>query len=143
MSNVLLTGLLTEGTTDAAFEAFHNTYERQHFRYTPANQKVGESTLRVFQSWYPTFLHPLVRQGTYALMDAPLRAAFGFPDPHPVVGWPAPRALTLRKHVLRLLPGRRRPYHFTKVPNRTYKQGYDLEKLGPEGAAESAHAYHV
>ena len=116
-----------------AFEAFNLRYEREHFRYTDANARVGGATVRVFARWYPAPLRPLVRLGIYALLDEPLRAAFGFPKPQPVIRWLATRGLLLRAFALRRLARpRKKPWRFTQARNRTYRQGYDIERLGPE-----------
>lgn len=114
-----------------AFDAFNRRYEREHFVYADSNHVVGEATVQIFLHWYPTWLRPAVRQGIYALLDEPLRQAFGFPQ---APGWLrqfVPGALKQGLSVQRLLPPRRTPYHFTKVPNRTYPDGFTVATLGP------------
>ena len=62
-----------------------------------------------------------------------MQRAFGFPQ--------APRwaraltfgALKLRARVLRRLPPRRKPRLYTQERNRTYPNGYEIERLGPNG----------
>jgi hypothetical protein len=115
-----------------AFEQFNLAYERENFVYAPSNYTVGEATVQIFLHWYPKPLRPAVRQGIYALLDEPLRQAFGFPRAPAALRWLLPRALNLSKRVQRLLPPRRSPYHFTEVPNRTYPDGFTLEALGPD-----------
>ena len=115
----------------AAFEAFNLTYERDHFVYAESNYVVGEATVQIFLQWYPGWLRPAVRQGIYALLDEPLRQAFGFPR---APGWlraSLPQGLKGTLSGQRLLPPRRQPYHFTEVANRTYPQGHTLATLGP------------
>lgn len=118
--------------TFEAFEQYNIAYERDHFHYTDANYRVGEATVQIFLHWYAAPLRPLVRRGIYALMDEPLLRAFGFPDAHPLIRALAVGGLKLRAKIMRYLPPRRKPYQFTEVKNRTYPDGYIVEKLGPE-----------
>lgn len=114
-----------------AFDAFNRAYERDHFVSAESNHVVGEATVQIFLHWYPTWLRPAVRQGIYALLDEPLRQAFGFPQAPAWLRQFVPRALKQGLSVQRLLPPRRAPYHFTKVPNRTYPDGFTVATLGP------------
>ncbi len=114
-----------------AFDAFNRRYEREHFVYADSNHVVGEATVQIFLHWYPTWLRPAVRQGIYALLDEPLRQAFGFPQAPAWLRQFVPSALKQGLAVQRLLPPRRTPYHFTKVPNRTYPDGFTVATLGP------------
>lgn len=120
----------------AAFEAFNLAYEREHFVYAASNHVVGEATVQIFLDWYPRWLRPAVRQGIYALLDEPLRLAFGFPVPAGWLRWCAPQGLHMALASHRFLPPRRQPYHFTQVANRTYPQGYRLAALGPTRAVD-------
>lgn len=114
-----------------AFDAFNRRYEREHFVYADSNHVVGEATVQIFLHWYPTWLQPAVRQGIYALLDEPLRLAFGFPQAPAWLRQFVPGALKQGLSAQRFLPPRRRPYHFTKVPNRTYPNGFTVATLGP------------
>lgn len=119
-------------TTFEAFEQFHLEYEREHFRYSPENERIGNATIRIFQGWYPAFLRPVVREVIYCFMDDRLREAFGFPKPHSALKWLAQTGLWLMGRFIRYgMPPRRKPFHLTKAPNRTYPQGYEIETLGP------------
>ena len=121
--------------TVEAFEAFNIAYEREHFHYTPSNERVGAATVEVFASWYPVFTRPMVRESIYALLDDPLREAFGFPKPSSAVIALAERGLKLRGQMIRrFFPPRKSPFLLTEAPNRTYPQGYALTKLGPDDA---------
>ena len=51
------------------FERFNEDYEREHYRYTEANRRVGAATRELFASWFPRFLAPVVRSAIYALLD--------------------------------------------------------------------------
>src|SRR5882672_8795871 len=43
------------------FERFNKDYEREHYRFTEANRRVGAATRELFASWFPRFLAPVVR----------------------------------------------------------------------------------
>ncbi len=116
--------------TAEAFEAFHRQYERDHFAYNDASRRVADATIQVFLNWYPAFSRPMVKQGIYALLDEPLRQAFGYPQPSPVVRALTLGGLKLAAKVIRLFPPRTAPYRRTKEPNRTYPEGYEIDKLG-------------
>ena len=93
----------------AAFERFNRDYERRQFRFTEANRRVGTATRELFVSWFPWAPASLVRSAIHALLDDPLREAFGFPRPSGFLRWLVPAALRLRAGLLRFLPARRRP----------------------------------
>ncbi len=117
--------------TYEAFEAFFRAYERDHFAYTPASRRVADSTIAVFLSWFPSLLRPLVREVIYAMMDDPLREAFRYPKPHALLRWGVDAGLRAWAWGLRhFAPPRRRPYLLTRLPNRTYPHGYDIDKMG-------------
>ncbi len=118
----------------ASFERFNRDYERQQFRYTEANYRVGAATVELFASWFPHLLSPVVRAAIYALLDAPLIKAFGFPEPSWLMRCLIPAALRARARVLRWLPPRRQPRLRTKMKHPSYPTGYTIEQLGPPGA---------
>ncbi len=115
----------------AMFEQFSSDYEHKHFRFTETNRRVGSATRELFASWFPSRLAPLVRRGIHAFLDEPLREAFGFPKPSPLLRWLVGTSLKLRGKLLRFLPRRRRPVLRTEMKQRTYPCGYQIEKLGP------------
>lgn len=115
-----------------AFERFHKAYEREHFVYSASNQRVAEGTIAIFLSWYPQWTHPLIREVIYALLDDPLRVAFGFPKPHSTLEALVVGGLKAAAIGLRYAPPRKTPFHLTQQPNRTYPQGYDIEQMGPK-----------
>ena len=117
------------------FDGYNRDYERKHFRFTATNQRVGAATRELFVRWFPRPLAPLVRGAIYALLDEPLRQAFGFPRPAALTRWLVPAALRLRGRVVRFLPPRRRPRLRTALRHRSYPGGYQIEQLGPPGSA--------
>lgn len=117
-----------------AFEKFNIEHEQKWFRYDDANRHIGEATMRIMLDWYPKPLRPLVREGLLAFMDDPLLEAMGFTKPHALVRWGARTGLWAAGKALRFAPPRKEPYHFTEAPNRTYPDGFEVEKLGPERA---------
>ena len=119
-----------------AFDAFNREYERANFTYVETNQAVGGATIEVFASWYPKILRPMVRCAIYAMLDNNLREAFGFPKALPGLGWLVNSALKLRGLLLRFVPPRRTPYHFSEVKNRTYPQGFSVNDFGPHEAVD-------
>ena len=114
------------------FEAWAAGYERQTFRYTDSNRKIGEATRDLFAGWYPKVLAPVVHQAIYALLDDAMRDAFGFPRPHPLLSRMVSGSLVLRGRLVRWLPVRRRARFFTDGRNRTHPKGYEIAGLGPE-----------
>lgn len=123
-------GLKNIPATNQAFEQFYRDYERQHFTYTDPSRRVADATIRVFLSWYPAFTRPLVLQGIYALMDDPLREAFQYPAPAPVLKSIVRGGLRLAARLIRLLPPRRKPYLRSQQPSLTYGKSYQPEQLG-------------
>jgi hypothetical protein len=114
-----------------AFRKFNVDYERTHFRYSESNQRIGIATREMFVSWYPRLLAPCVRQSIHTLLDEPLRRCFGFEDPTPLFGRLVPVLLRWRGRLTALLPRRRRPRLRTQLRHRSYRDGYDIERLGP------------
>jgi ER-bound oxygenase mpaB/B'/Rubber oxygenase, catalytic domain len=53
-----------------AFERYNLDYEKLHFRFTPANHRVGAATCELFASWFPRLLRPLVRRVIYAMLNS-------------------------------------------------------------------------
>lgn len=113
-----------------AFEAFNRDYEERHFQRTPHTERVGRASLATFTNWFPSPLHPLIRSTIYALMDEPLREAFGFPRmPAWYVAF-VKGILRLRAQIVKRLPRRTQPFSLTRAPNQTYPRGYDINDLG-------------
>jgi hypothetical protein len=119
-------------TDFSAFERYNREYEREHFRFSEANRRVGTATRDMFLGW---FLPPSVRHwgapAIHALMDDALLAAFGFPQPSALVRRVVRNGLRTRAGVVRMLPERRHPRLRTELRHRTYPRGYRLDELGP------------
>jgi hypothetical protein len=114
-----------------ACDAFNRAYEAAELRPSRAGAAVGEATRAMFAAWFPRPLRPLVRRAVPAMLDPPLRAAFGWPAP---ARWLPPTLavmLRLRAHVARRLPSR--PVYRTALPRAAYPNGYRIESLGPPG----------
>jgi len=112
---------------------FSLEYERAHFAYSDYNRALAEATRDLFLSWtLPRALWPIGEQFVYALMDKPMRDAFGFPKAKLWAKLSVETGLWLRKKALRFLPPRIRPYRLP--PPRTYPEGYGMATLGPAQA---------
>src|SRR5204863_8909363 len=99
--------------------------------FADTTQHVGTATREMFVRWFPRPFAPLVRSAIYALLDDPLREAFGFPAASRPMRWLVPAALRLRARLVRWLPARRRPRRRTEVRRSLYPSGYAIESLGP------------
>ena len=117
--------------TRAAFEAWSAAHERAHFRYADTNRRVAESTRELFAGWFPRPLRPLVRVGIHAMLDEPMRDAFGFAPPPRGVRALVRGALRARARALRLLPAATRKDFLTGRPQRSWPDGYPIAQLGP------------
>ncbi len=114
-------------------EAFNIAYERDHFRYDPVNTIIGGATRDLLLSWYmPKPLISLGYPAVYALMDDPLREAFGFPNAPTALKKVVAGALRARSAAVRLLPERQKPFLRTQMRHRSYPNGYKIEELGPK-----------
>lgn len=119
--------------TSEAFEAFMRAYEREHHRRDDASVRVALATRELFVGWAPRPLRGFARRAIHALLDPPLRAAFGLPTPSRFLAWFVPATLRTRAVALRLLPRRRRPLLRTSLRPPSHPEGYVIEELGPPG----------
>jgi hypothetical protein len=124
-------GIQAIPSTYELFEQYNLEYERQYFHYNEANQRVGVSTLKLFLSWFPPALRPLIQPLVYAIMDDRMIQAFGFPSPQPWQRQLVGQLLRSRGNLLRYFPPRQTPGFYSDEPQRSYPQGYDLADLGP------------
>jgi len=117
-----------------AFEAFHQQYEREHFRYSETNKEIGTYTTNLLLGMYlPKFLFFLGRPIIYALMDKELCEAMGIPFQPAWLRSSVYRLMRLRAAILRRMPERKKPYFGTQVKRPTYPKGYEIEELGTFG----------
>lgn len=121
------------------FARFLDDYEGAHFGPDLGGRRVAESTVELFTTFPPNHLLPraLVNQMSYALMDEPLLAAFGFPRPNPAFRALVRNGLKARGRLVRLLPPRRAPRWPREMPQvRSYPSGYAIEQIGTFPRAE-------
>ena len=57
------------------FEQYNLAYEKENFRFTESNHRVGIAVRDLFKSWFPRWTRPLVEKGIYAFMDDSWRSA--------------------------------------------------------------------
>lgn len=123
-------------TDYAAFEAQFDAYEKEHFTFGEPQRRTAIATRELLVSWLPAParpLAPLVRLGVHALLDEPLRGAFGFPEPPRWLPPVVDGALRARARVERLLPPRAQPSSVTRSWFvKSYPDGYRIDELGPE-----------
>ena len=106
-------------------------YEREHFKFTEANARVGSATRDLFLSWLPAPSRPIAKQAVYAMLDDELLEAFGFLKPNAAFKAMVRASLRARGRAMRLLPARTTPWFLTMQPSRTYPKGYQIDDLGP------------
>lgn len=114
------------------FLAFKTAYEREHFVFAPSNRRIGQYTLDLFCSWYPSWTRPAVARAVISMLDPAMVRAFGFTAPPSWVGALGRQALRLRAFVVRRMPVRRE-LKLTNTRNRTYPgypRGYRPSDLG-------------
>lgn len=130
----LLMGISDLPATWQQMVALSDAYEAEHFRPTPASARVGVATRELFVRWLWFLPPPLVRVSVHALLDEPVLRVFGFrPAPRPVQA-AAAAALRARGRLVRLLPPRRRPHRVAESWTvRSYPDGYEVDRLGPDG----------
>jgi hypothetical protein len=113
------------------FEAFNCHYEAEHFAYSPANAHLARVTKELFLSWVaPRAVWPLLEPLIHAVMDQPMRRAFGLPEPPLWAQLTVTGILRLRAYLVRVLPPRRTPYRLP-IP-KTYPEGYTIEQVGAD-----------
>lgn len=116
------------------FEVFNISYEKDHFKFDPANHLVGIKTLDLLLGFYlPSWLVPFSRPAAISLMDAPLRQAMGFKNPPLLLEKLIMAGMKTRAAFLRLLPETNKPKLGTLKKRHTYPNGYKIEALGTFG----------
>ncbi|MDI9933333.1 oxygenase MpaB family protein [Rhodococcus sp. IEGM 1354] len=120
------------------FAQFKLDYEERTFHFSEDNRRIGTYTLDLYCSWFPAALTPAVRQGVFALLDARMANAFGFPAGSPTLERAAVRALRTKARVERFLPTRKHSRTTADAGNKTYPGypvGYSPRDLGTQSAS--------
>ena len=129
------------GHLPVEFAAHLDAYEREHFAYSPGGRAVADATLTLLAGFYPRPLRPLLRRVTLALLDAPLREAFRYPDPGQVTRALTVAGLRARARVERRLPPRRRAVPVRELREfAIYPEGYAVDQLGTFPTRESPYS---
>jgi hypothetical protein len=114
------------------FLAFKEAYEQAHFVFAESNRRIGQYTLDLFCSWYPSVARSAVSRAVVAMLDPLMVRAFGFVAPPAWVGALGRFALRVRALVVRRMPVRK-VLKLTNARNRTYPgypRGYRPSDLG-------------
>lgn len=114
-----------------AFEQYNQTYEREHFTYAVANQRVADATRAMLLGWFPVGLRSLANTAIPALLDQPLLNALGWQPAPQYLTQLLENSLKVRSRFLRKLPPRKLPNFFADQSIRSYPQGYKLTDIGP------------
>jgi hypothetical protein len=117
-----------------SFERFNVEFERDHFAYTDAGNRVGVATRDMFIGWFPGLPQSAGRPFVHALLDEPLLAALGFPQPPRALRLAVQASLRARARALRFFPPRRKPRLRTQERHRSYREHWEIEQLGPPPA---------
>jgi hypothetical protein len=124
-------GILDIPETYEALEKFSVDYEREHFRLTETNARVGRACRDLFLSWFPSPARGFGEQAIYAMMDEPLLEAFGFPQASSRMRFLVTKTLRVRARAQRRLPKRRRARKRTERKPRSYPDGFTIDNIGP------------
>ena len=113
------------------FARLQDDYEAEHFGYDPGGRRVADATLALMRTFYPRVASRPAEVFARAVMDAPLREAFGYRSPPAPVVRASRAALRLRGRAERLLPARPTPMRVQDLRwIRSYPAGYEVEELG-------------
>jgi hypothetical protein len=126
-----LMGIKDLPQTYDAYEDLLVAYEAEHFAFDEGGRRVADTTMRLMESFYPSWLRRPVELFSRCLMDEPLLDAFRYDHP-PAVAVRATRlGMRVRARVEALMPARREPLHTEDVATiRSYPDGYHIEALG-------------
>jgi ER-bound oxygenase mpaB/B'/Rubber oxygenase, catalytic domain len=117
--------------THEEFAAYLDAYEREHFAYSRGGRAVSDATLSLVLGFYPRFLRGPMRRVMLALLDPPLRDAFGYSHPARVMETLTIAGLRARAVVERRLPPRRKPRYVRQLREfAIYPDGYTVDRLG-------------
>lgn len=135
-----LMGIKELPQTYAEYEQLHDSYEAEHFTYSPANTRVAEASIRIVTDWYPAPVRPLMRRVMLAMLDEPLLDALGLPRQPPWFERWVRGAVRLRGRAMRFVPPRKAGTWYSHDASRTYPFGYSLADLGPTDHSHELHA---
>ena len=125
-------------STYQEFAAYLDAYEREHFAYSQDGRAVSDATLSLLSGFYPRPVRPLIRRLSLALLDPPLRDAFGYPRPGPMTQALVVAALRGRAVIEARLAPRREPHYVRQVREfAIYPDGYAVDRLGTFPAADA------
>ncbi|MCO5231914.1 MAG: hypothetical protein M9958_12255 [Chitinophagales bacterium] len=119
--------------TYEALEKFHIDYEKNNFRYSEHNVLLANATENMYLGWYlPENLFDTFRPFIHALMEPHLLAAFHHPEPAKPIRDFVMNALRTRSFLESLVPRSQPFYRSTMAKRKYYKDGYQMEEIGPE-----------
>lgn len=116
-------GLSDIPDSKAAFDAFTESYEREHMVATPAARQVFDATLEVAKSWLPRPLRGAVLPVVRALARPRLLAAAGYTPAPAWLKTIIDRTLRLRAAIKRVLPLEAYDRSIENEPYRSYPEG--------------------
>ncbi|MBC7594313.1 MAG: DUF2236 domain-containing protein [Kineosporiaceae bacterium] len=113
------------------FEFLLDTYEADNFAFNEKSLAVADSTLSLFESFYPRPARKAVNTLLRSLMDDRLLKAFHYKKPSAPVVFLAHSLMRLRARIVALKPVRKSPQgvaDFRAV--RSYPDGFSIDELG-------------
>lgn len=116
----------------AELKSFAGNYERENFSYRPSNHHVANATVNIVKGWMPFFSKPFVLPVMRCLLDNNMLQALGYKTPPAALKVSVRAAMKARSVMLRPLTFKKYPSFVTTERNRTYRHGYEIEKIGPE-----------
>lgn len=126
-----LMGITDIPQTYEAFAELLDSYEAEHFAFDEKSLAVADSTLALFETFYPRPARKAANALLRALMDDHLLAAFHYKKPSPPVVFLAHGLLRLRARVVALMPSRTSPKRLADFREvRSYPDGFAVSDLG-------------
>lgn len=117
---------------------FSVEYVRREVQFDNRNRRVADATLDVIRKWLPWGTRWLVVPTVNALIDPPMREAFGFARPWMPVRIMVTSLLKFRACAVSVLPKRSAPSFFCDAPTHTYRSnGCEIQRIGPANRHES------
>jgi hypothetical protein len=110
---------------------FGDAYEAKHFTRTRETRAVADATVALVASWARPLPEAALRPFLHALMDAPLRAAFGYPAAPAPIRVAVTAGLRARAAVERRMRPRSTPATFEDSRLVRTRAPYLLSELGP------------